>query len=341
MKIAILTPPVNGSPLILARSLKTQLEEAGKIAVISEEINVLNRLVSYKNNKLSFHFWLWEKIHNYFKDRKTLKFLKNADAVVICDCIPNAFWKRLYNVERLKAITKKPVLLYEVFYLGNAPTQVEALKKNNDPILERYDAHLFVSPVTEIRGRDSTNAFCIGLMAKTWNLKPLPKKDLVALVDFAQPGYEVYRATQIEQLKIAGIKFISLERKYTIEEIRDIYRQVSIFFVQFPEAFGLPILECLCTGAQIFTPDSGWPMSWRLDEDPQVHGKGILPKCFTIYEEEDDLLQKLLLFKEQFDPEETPLKVFNEFMEHYSSFYEGNSEELKKCLLTISQLSKN
>src|SRR5665647_122820 len=113
MIIAILTPPVNESPLILARSFKLQLIEAGYRVEISEEINVLNRLVSYKNNKMSFHFWLWEKIHNYFKDRKTLKFLKNADAVVICDCIPNAFWKRLYNVERLKAITKKPVLLYE------------------------------------------------------------------------------------------------------------------------------------------------------------------------------------------------------------------------------------
>ena len=129
MRVTILTSPGNGSPLILARSLQSQLEEAGSIAEISEEINVLNRLVSYKNNTLSFHFWLWEKSHNYFRDKKTLQQLKGADAVVICDCIPNAYWKRLYNVESLKQIIHKPVLLYEVFYLGNAPTQIEALKK--------------------------------------------------------------------------------------------------------------------------------------------------------------------------------------------------------------------
>lgn len=322
-------------------SLQKQLANVGIETVISDNINLLNRLVSLKNNNLRFHFWLWEKLHNYFKDRKTISHLKKADAVVICDCIPNAFWKRLYNIEKLKKITKKPVLVYEVYYLGNAPSQMEALKKNNDLLLERYDAHLCVSPVTEIRAKYPANSFCIGLMAKTWNLNPLPKKDLVALVDFAQPGYETYRNIQIDQLKKAGIKFISLERRYTIEEIRDIYRQVSIFFVQFPEAFGLPILECLCTGAQVFTPDSGWPMSWRLDEDPRVHGTGVLPGCFTVYDCEDDLLQKLLLFKEYFDHTETPLKVFNEFMEHYPSFYEGNSEELKKCLSTISQLSKN
>jgi hypothetical protein len=309
-----------------------QLKNAGVESVILYNINSLNRLVSYKNNTLSFHFWLWEKLHNYFKDRKTISLLKKADAVVICDCIPNAFWKRLYNVERLKGITKKPVLLYEVFYLGNAPTQIEALKKNNDPFLERYNAHLFISPVTEIREGNTPNSYCIGLMANAWNLQPLQKKELIALVDFAQTGYETYRQAQIEQLNKAGIRFISLERRYSIDEIRDIYRQVSIYFMQSYEAFGLPILECLCTGAQIFTPHSGWPMSWRLDEDPKVHSAGILPGCFTVYNGEDDLYKKLQAFKNNFSAAETPLRVFDIFKKHYPAFYEGNEQELKRCI---------
>jgi hypothetical protein len=337
IQISVLTRKGNGSPLILAKSLKSQLEEEGLVAEISEEINVLNRLVSYEQNTLSFHFWLWEKLHNYFNDKKILKQLKKADAIVICDCIPNAFWKRLYNIERLKAITKKPVLLYELFSLHNAPTQIEALKRNNDSLFERFDGYLFVSPVTEIREKNMQNSFCIGLAAKTWKLLPLAKKELIALVDFKQPGFENYREIQIKQLNKAGIKFISLEKTYSTEEIRKVYQQVSIFFVQFPEAFGLPILECLCTGAQIFTPDSSWPMSWRLDEDPKVHGPGTLPQCFTVYSGANNLFQNLINFKENFIPTETPLKVFNDFINHYPHFYNGNKEELKKYIEFIKE----
>lgn len=332
LNIAIVTRGGNGSPLILARSLKAQLEEIGVNAEISEDINVLNRLVSYKDSGLSLHYWLKKILFNYISDRKILNRLKAMDAVIISECTPNGFWKRLYNIEKLKAIVKKPVLFYEVYYLGNAPTQIEVLQSNNDPLLERYDGHIFVSPVTELRWQDKSNAFCIGLLARTWNLKPLPKQRLVALVDFVQPGYEQFRIEQIQALQKAGIDYISLERRYSIEEIRNIYRDVSIFFVQFPEAFGLPILECLCTGAQIFTPDSAWPMSWRLDESPEVHGKGILPECFTVYDDEADLSHKLMLYKKNFDSVETPLQVNTIFKNYYPTFYDGNKAEIEKCL---------
>ena len=212
-------------------------------------------------------------------------------------------------------------------------TNIPKLEDNQDALLDRYDGHLYVSPVTEIKEQHlNINPFCIGLDAKSWKLEPLVKKELLALVDFAQPGYETYREIQIRQLNKAGIPFIALEKRYTIEEIRNIYRQVSIYFMQSSEAFGLPILECLCTGAQVFTPDSGWPMSWRLDEEPEVHGPGILPKCFTIYYGEQDLLQKLLEFKDNFNPVETPLLVFNEFLKTYPTFYTGNSNELKRFI---------
>lgn len=338
MKIAILTREDYRSPRILAESLKLQLEQAGAEVVILYDIHFLNRLVSYKKSKLSFHFWLQKKITHWFSDQQIIKSLKKMDAVVISECIPNGFWKHLYNVEKLKSILQKPVFIYEVYYLRNAPTQIAALQKNKDALLERYDGHLFVSPVTEIREKKTSNAFCIGLMAKTWELQPQPKNELIALVDFVQPGYERYREMQINVLIKAGIPFISLERRYTIEEIRDTYRRVSIFFLQFPEAFGLPILECLCSGAQIFTPDSSWPMSWRLDTEPEVHGKGQLPSCFTVYADEVDLLHKLLLIKENYNLKETPLTVFNNFIENYPSYYEGNTEELNRALDYIKKL---
>lgn len=332
MKIAILTRPEYNSPGILAESLQCQLEEAGVESQILFNLEVLNRLVSYEDSKLSFHFWLQKKIVHWFSDRRVMQALKQADAVVISECIPNAYWKSLYNVTKLKTIIKKPVFIYEVYWLGNAPTQIATLQNSGDEVNERYDGHLFVSPVTEIRARLLPNTFCIGLLAKTWNLKPHPKQELLALVDFVQPGFESYRDIQIRQLEKAGIPYISLEIRYTIDKIREIYRTASIYFMQSHEAFGLPILECLSTGAQVFTPDSGWPMSWRLDENPEVHSHGILPSCFTVYNGDDDLLQKLLAFKENFNPTETPLQVFNEFIQTYPEFYAGNQPELNRFL---------
>jgi hypothetical protein len=340
LKIFILARDDYKSPRILAKSLQLQLQECGIESEIFFKIEALNRLANYKESKLRFHFWLQRKIAYWYSDRILMQRLKEADAVIISECIPNAFWRNLYHVEKLKSIIRKPVFIYEVYWLSNAPTQIHSLKKNGDEVEKRYDGHLYVSPTTEIRTQPSDNAFCIGLMSKTWDLEPLPKKELLALVDFVQPGYESHRKIQISQLTKAGIPYIALEKKYTIEDIRDIYRQISLFFVQFPEAFGLPILECLCTGAQVFTPDSSWPMSWRLDEYPQVHSPGILPECFTLYNGEDDLLDKLLKFKEKFNQVETPQKIFKEFIKYYPTFYEGNQVELKRCLEFIKMKKK-
>ena len=338
MKISILTRNENSSPRILAESLLNQLTVTGIRTELIFGLDFLNRLVAYPDSGLSRHFWLKRKLSCLRKDRKLLKQLKKADAIVVSECIPNAFWKGLYNIERLRQITGKPVFIYEVYALANAPTQIKQLEAKSDPLFSRYDGHLFVSPVTERRLQGLLpDTFCIGLFAKKWGLEPRPKKELLAIVDFVQPGYESYREVQVRALKKAGISYISLETRYTIAEIREIYSSASIFFLQFPEAFGVPVLECLCAGAQIFTPDSSWPMSWRLDEKPAVHGKGRLPGCFTVYENEDDLLQKLLLFKTAFDPNTTPVGITKEFMEYYSSFYNGDQKELDRFLSFVDE----
>ncbi len=340
MKIAILTKKNYSSPLILAESLQLQLKAVSIKSSIYFELDVLNRLVSYKHSKLSFQFWVRRKLKNFFADIKFVNELKKYDAVVISECIPNAFLKALYNIEKLQQIIKKPIFLYEVYALENAPTQMDYLQKTNNALLDRYDGHLAVSPVTEIKKNKVNNLFCLGILSNSWNLKPQPKKELLALVDFAQPGFETYRAIQIEQLKKAGIAFISLERRYTIEEIRKLYEQVSIYFMQSFEAFGLPILECLCVGAQVFAPHSSWPMSWRLNEKPEIHGTGVLPACFTIYENEKNLLEQLIFFKNKFNNEETPKKSFNNFINNYPSFYNGNSTEINKFIDYVKMYKK-
>jgi len=337
MNIAILTRTDFRSPRILAESLKLQLEQEGVEAEIFDEINLLNHLVSFKDSQLSFHFWFKKKVKSYFKNKRIIKRLKQFDAVIISECAPNGFFKRLYNVEKFKSILKRPLGFYEVYYLGNAPTQIELLKSNNDALLVRYDFHLSVADVTEIKTGTHNQYFPIGIKAKSWNLKPLPRKEIIAIVDFVHPGNEQIRESQINSLKRAGIKYISLEKPYTFKEIRNIYQQGAIYFMQSSEAFGIPILECLCCGCQIFTQESWWPMSWRLNENPEIHGEGILPHCFTVYKNEQQLGKELNDFKENYDLVEMPKKVFDNFLEHYPEFYYGNEAEIRRLLNNLQK----
>jgi hypothetical protein len=76
-------------------------------------------------------------------------------------------------------------------------------------------------------------------------------------------------------------------------------------------------------------------MSWRLDEKPEVHGPGLLPGCFTVYNSAEDLKAKLLDFKECFNVEKTPRKVFDIFVNTYPNFYYGNSGELERFIKLI------
>jgi hypothetical protein len=240
--------------------------------------------------------------------------------------------KQLYNVEKLKRVFKKSVLFYEVYYLGNAPSMVNVLQKDSPNIFEWYDAHLCVSELTEIKSSLPANVFPIGLQASNWNLRAKEKPALTALIDFSQPGYEAYRSIQINALEKAGIKYTILDRPMSVEDIRAVYQNTSIYFLSSLEAFGLPILECFSAGAQVFTPDSAWPMSWRLNDDATVHGPGTLPDCFTVYDSETDLYEKLIQFKLNFDRVNTPLNIFKNFYQHYSSFYDGNNKALVEAI---------
>ncbi len=330
MKVAILTKPDYSSPRVLAETLRSQLEPQGVQVKVFQDINLLTRLVEWKKSGLSFHFWVKEKIVNYVLDNKVINQLKNFDAVVVCECTPNGFRRLNYNVERLRKILQKPVLYYEVYYLGNAPSQIKLLEENGDALLERYDYHLSVATVTEIRQKPSGNWYGIGLYSKAWGLQPNKKESLIAIVDFQQPGYELYRAMQIRALKRAGIHYFSLEKRYSFVEIRKIYQAGGIFLIQFPEAFGLPILESLCCGSKIFTPEAAWLMAWNLDSTK--NNSGVLPNCFEVYENEEDLVKKLLDFKHGYDPIGTPRQVFKDFLDNYNFYYYGNESECSRLL---------
>lgn len=340
LKIAIVSRPENGSPKVLANCLFDALKPTSHKVEKFYRLNTFKRLVKYKKvkHKYSYPLWLVYKARHFFKDQLLLKQLKKFDLIIITDCTPMAFLEETYNIERLKMLMDPiPVFYYAVFYLGNGPTMIDYLKQHNQPGLERFDWHLSVSAVTEVRQAEGDHWTQIGINLKSTGLKPAPKSSFLAVVDFAQPGYEEVRNTQIRALKELEIPFISLDRPYSISEIRAIYKKAAIYFMQSYESFGLPIAECLCGGSYIFTANSGWPMSWRLDEKPEIHGPGTLPECFVLYDDLEDLKRKIQEIKHGYDLENSPQKVFDIFYKHYPSYYEGKPKILEEILKRVEQ----
>lgn len=337
MNIAILTRPDYRSPRILSESLKQQLERVDVNATIFYSIEVLTRLNCYCKQKsiVKFHFWLRKRLVNYFSDKKLLKELKSYDAIIISECSPNGFWLNYYHIEQLRVILKKPIILYEVYYIENAPTQVEKLRLAGEATVERYDWHLAVADVTEISKGSNGPWNCVGIDLTNLGLEPIAKDEFIAVVDFQQKGYEAYQEEQIKVLQDLNIKIIVLEGSYTLDEIRAIYKKAALFFVQFPEAFGLPIAECLSCGAQIITPSSSWPMSWRLDENPDIHKEGNLPNIFTVYNDRNDLKNKLRAIQKSYNLKITPFQIFETFIKYYPHYYYGNNIQLQSVLKRI------
>jgi hypothetical protein len=154
-----------------------------------------------------------------------------------------------------------------------------------------------------------------------------------AIVDFEQKGFEKYRINQIEALTQLEIPFGSFEKRMTMEKIRKYYQTACILFLEFPEAFGVPIAECLACGTIIFTPSATWPMSWRLNDTEPVQ----LPSCFVVYNDLEDLKNKLKDYKENFDPEISPKKVFDNFILHYPDLYYGNQSSVEEFTQIIAE----
>lgn len=328
--IAILTRPEYRSPRILAETLKSQIEKTGNRAELIFEIALLAKVGPFWNSHGNFFFLLKQYFQCVLDFNLLLKKLRCFDAIVICECTPNAFWRKFYKVEYLRSKLGVPIFLYEVYYLGNAPTQISKLIEAGDALFDRFDFHLSVSDITEIRVKHKTKWACIGLDLSATSLKPLPRDEFVVLMDFPQLGYENYRDIQIRVLNDLGIKIMFLDGEYSTEHIRELYQMASIFMMQSFEAFGVSIAECLSCGTQIFTPESSWPMSWRLDNNPSVHGNGLLPDCFTVYHGEIELRRLLLHYKDITDLKTKPFKVFENFITVYPHYYYGDHSVMKR-----------
>jgi hypothetical protein len=345
LKVAVLTRPGGCFPNIISLGLSDMLNKLGiENRIFDNAIPFLMRLLPFSEQPKrwanNFHYRLYNKFRFWKEDKKILNELKKFDLIILSECLPNAFWKNYLAIETLKTkLNNKPILSYTDAFINNAPLHQKIWFDGDDYGANRFNMNLCPSPVTEVRSKPAADWKAIGVNISISKLKPVTKKEFIAVVDFEQKGYEPYREQQLAVLNKLGIKTIELKGRYPFDEIKKIYQQAAILFLAFPETFGLPIAECLACGTYIFTPNSGWPMAWRLDEKPMPWGPGQLPECFKIYQNEEDLEKQLLLLKQQFDGEKTPLQVFDTFIKHYSNFYYGDLNALNEVLLQLKPVN--
>jgi hypothetical protein len=126
LKIALLCGPGNGSPKVLAETMKNLISNSGNDAVIYYEVKALRRLLPSRNSGHSWYLWQLYKLKHFFRDRKLFSKLRSVDAVIICNWTPSGFYKDTYNIPKFKTIIgNKPVLYYAVQYLHNSPTIIK------------------------------------------------------------------------------------------------------------------------------------------------------------------------------------------------------------------------
>lgn len=339
-RIAILARSGGCFPNIVALGLKHQFEKEGAICKVFDGIPSLMRMLPLTQKprrwKSNLKYRFYNKLKYLKQDRELTRQLKTFDVVVLAECFPNALWKNYLAIEVLRKKTKKQIWSYTDGPVSSAPVHAEMHFRTDELKNEvRFDKNLFLTNIIEVRGQLSPSQKVVGLDLTYTNLKPVEKKEFIAVVDFAKSGYEFFREQQIATLKKLNIETIVLQGRYSIEEIRLIYQKASVFFLAFPETFGLPIAECLSTGTYIFTPSSSWPMAWRLDAEPGSWEPGILPDCFCVYKNVAELETLILDVKKKYHSIDTPKKVQNTYLEHYPNYYKGNQVAIKELLQDI------
>ena len=80
-------------------------------------------------------------------------------------------------------------------------------------------------------------------------------------------------------------------------------------------------------------------MAFRINKNAKFNGPGILPDCFTVYEEVR-LVETLIEFKNNFHKKKSPQKVFETFYKFYPEYYEGDSSQFLYVLNNYKKLLK-
>lgn len=331
MKIVIFYEKGNGVKDTLHNSIYTMLTD------LNMSVTSIDYAYSLMNFPHSFSWFnqLKHKVKLKLSGKKykirtidrLIKEIKDCDLIIFVTVPPEVFLPKSLNlIELIRSKTSIPILSYSCECYGNNGMWPYWIIKNypESKGFDLFDHYLYASSALSYPIPNTTNPFSrIGFSLKNTTLKPLEKKEFIALIDFPREGHENLRQLQLEVLQKNNIKTIVLEKKISKEEIYQLYNRCSIFFLAFPESFGVPIIEFQTAGGLIFIPNTGYAPAHWLDKS------GKLGSNFVIFSEDKLHLEELILkHKNDFDSNQN----FKRFIKEYPELYFGDIDKLKEAL---------
>lgn len=232
-----------------------------------------------------------------FYNKKRHKSLMECDCIIVVQNCPSAF-SLIKRLDFIREKYKKPIVNYDFHYMPNQGWWSRIIKVENHRGLEQYDWYLPVELITEFAiPREIPKIYHnIGMDINDNNLYP-EQNEFIVLLDFPRAGHEEQRRREKQLLNEIGVKYIELNGRYTTDEIRTIYRKISLYLVSTRESFGLPIVELQLCGAKVMVPHKEWVPAHFLGKSPYEYGQGYLGKNFITYTSDEEF--KLLLLKEK------------------------------------------
>lgn len=263
-----------------------------------------------------------------FYNKKRRRSLKECDCIIVVQNCPGAFYP-IKRLDYLRDKFKKPIVNYDFHYLPNQGWWSRIIKVEGHRGLEQYDWYLPVELITEFAvPREIPQIYnCVGMDVNDHNLYP-EQSDFLVLLDFPRPGHEEQRNREKRLLEEIGIKYIELNGRYTTNEIRAIYRKISIYLVSTRESFGLPIVELQLCGAKILIPRKEWVPAHYLGKSPFVVGGGLLGRNFITYSSDEEFKEFVLKERNLINYQQN-LRNFREEYPHYDTINQG---ELSKFI---------
>lgn len=294
--------------------------------LIADFYRVYLNIKSKNRKKYIYRFW---GIFNFF-NKKRRKIIEDCDCIIIVQHCPLSF-SEMPRIEYLRRqYPQKVIVNYDFHYLPNQGWYKRILNKPLHFGLERYDWYLPVGVVTEYAiPKEIPQIYtCIGMDIKENNLFP-DQKEFKVLLDFERNGYDKEREIIIDVLNELEIPYVTLQGRYTTDEIRSIYRSSSVYFISFRESFGLPISELQLCGSYIFTPYKEWAPAYFLDKDIYSNGVGNLGTNFVVYDNNKEILKReLIRIRSSFDSS----VVCKKFKDEYSNYYSINRKALREFI---------
>lgn len=313
LKVAVLTSPRYRSPRFLADGLGRMLTRLG----IGHRIfpQGMAWLSAIKNSDKGYG----NRINAALAEFR-LRQLSEFDVIVVAGTV--GLLKDLDLFRPLLAL-KKPVLHYQVFYLGGSPYWLE---KVSSRALDCFDGFLGVSGIHDAEPIQREKFFHVGMDV-------LPQcafsawREFVALLDFPAPEQDDERALHQRVLKKLNIQTIELTGDYTFKEIETLYNKVSLYFVATPESFGVPVSQLQFYGGMVAAPSKQWVKRHAMLPTHSVFSDGDTAPFsgnFLFYENEQDLTDKILDIRKHY----TATQVRWETLRAQPHFFQGSLDNL-------------